>query len=240
MFKAGTLRPACPLTEFVEGMALTTQFRRFVLAGLLAALVMAFTVLAVSVSASSSTDLPASQDLPSGVVAAVLYPPTELQTITIHDFEHAMAQATAQAGLKRTPSPGEKGYWKLKVSAMKSLLGAKWIFGQAAEMGIDVTSRQVAKRLARIKKDFKTQAEYRKFLKRFHFTQSDVNELIELELLSTAIEAKVTRDIEDKELRRQALAKFFAEFTKRWRSRTVCAPEYIFASCSNMPESPTA
>jgi hypothetical protein len=31
------------------------------------------------------------------------------------------------------------------------------------------------------------------------------------------------------------LAKFVAEFEQRWRARTVCAPEYLLARCSNGP-----
>jgi hypothetical protein len=153
------------------------QNRRPALAVLLAAI--AAPLLVAGASASPSPGLPSPQKLPPGAVAVVVRPPAETQTITVHEFKRALIQATAQAGLKRTQSPGQNGYWKLKVTAMKSLLDQSWIPGQAAEMGIAVTTKQIATELAQIKKqNFKTGTEYRKFLKKSHYTRSDVAELI--------------------------------------------------------------
>lgn len=213
-------------------MSLTTQNSRCVFALLLG--VMVTLVFVAGASASPFADLPAPQGLPSDAVAVVVQPPAETQTITVHDFKRAMAHVTAQAGMKRTPSPGQNGYWKLKVSAMKNLLDKSWVPGQAAEMRIAVTPKQIATELAQIKKqNFKTEAGYKRFLKKFHYTRNDVNELVKLQLLSSAIQQRVVKGIESGKARRRAFTRFVAEYTKRWRSRTVCAPGYIFGRCSN-------
>jgi hypothetical protein len=185
-------------------------------------------------SGSAPTDLPTAQELPPEAVAAVLYPPVDLQTISKADFKRAIVQAAAQAHLKRVPSPGQKGHRKLKVSAMKNLLDESWIQGQAAEMGIRFTPGEVAVQVAQIKRmNFKSIADYKRFLKTSHLNQADVNELVKLQLLVTAIQAKVLRGVKGKKMRRQVFTRFVAEYTKRWRSRTVCAPGYVFGRCSN-------
>jgi len=101
-------------------------------------------------------------------------------------------------------------------------------------MGITFTTKQIATELAQIKKqNFKTEAEFRKFLKVSHYTQNDVNELVELQLLSTAIQQQVIGGIKGSKARHRAITRFVAEYSKRWRSRTVCAAGYVFGGCSN-------
>ena len=57
-----------------------------------------------------------------------------------------------------------------------------------------MTPKQVATELAQIKKqNFKTAAEYKKFLATSHFTQADVNDRVKLQLLSTQIQEQITK-----------------------------------------------
>jgi|SRR6478609_11260452 len=101
-------------------------------------------------------------------------------------------------------------------------------------MGIVVTPREVAAKLAQIKKqNFKSIAEYQKFLKTSRLTQSDVKENIKLQLLVTAIQTRIVKGIKGKRARHRANTRFVAEYLKRWRARTVCAPAYVFGRCSN-------
>jgi hypothetical protein len=186
------------------------------------------------VSANTTSGLPSSQKLPPDVVGVIVYPPANLQTITRHDFERARAQAAAQSGLNRIPSPGQSGYWKLKIRSMKTLLDKSWIEGQAVEMAIYVTPKEVATELSQIKREnFRTAADYKRFLKASHLTRRDARELVKLQMLSTAIEARVVRGSKGRKVKRRVLARFTSEYFKRWRSRTVCAPGYVFGRCSN-------
>lgn len=155
-------------------------------------------------------------------------------TITKVEFHHALAQAAAQAGRKSTPKPGRGGYGKLKELAIGEQLDSIWINGQAAEMGIHVTHRRISRELVLLRKQaFRSKAEYNRFLKEAHYTRRDVRERVEVQLLSLAIQRRVARGASGEAAAQKAFGKFVDAYEKRWRARTVCAPEYIVDRCSN-------
>lgn len=165
----------------------------------------------------ASAVLPSPQELPPRVVAVVTGVPTHLETIHKSDFDRAMAQEAAQKGLKRVPAPGERRYENFKKTAMGNLLDESWIQGQAAEMGIQVTPREVAAEFAQIKKqNFKSNAEYKRFLRASHYTQADVNERVRLKLLATGIDEQIARGVRGKKATERAFAAFVAEYMQRW------------------------
>jgi hypothetical protein len=95
------------------------------------------------------------------------------------------------------PKVGTKGYEKIEHKAIDTLLETAWIYGEAAEMGIAVTHTQVAHELAQIKKEsFKSSAEYRQFLKESHYTRRDVDERVEMQLLTARMQRRIARRIE--------------------------------------------
>ena len=65
-----------------------------------------------------------------------------------------LAAALAEAGPQ--PRPGERGYERLKMTALNSMFEGVWIVGQAAEWDITVTHRQVKSLIARVKKRSRT------------------------------------------------------------------------------------
>lgn len=131
--------------------------------------------------------------VPSGDVAVVEDAPSGLGTVTEADFHHALLQAAAQGQVKPVPKPGDKKYEELKETAMGEIFDSIWIQGQAAEMGISVTPKEVAKELEKLKsQSFKTEKQYKEFLKKAHFTPADVNTRVTLQILSTKIQEQVT------------------------------------------------
>jgi hypothetical protein len=119
---------------------------------------------------------------------------------------------------------------------MGELLEDSWIRGQAAEMGIGVRPRGVARELALFKKEaFKNGAEYRRFLREAHYTRRDVKERVEILMLSERIQEKVVAGFASEKGRQKAFVKFIAEYEERWRSRTVCAAGFVTTRCSNGP-----
>ena len=175
-------------------------------------------------------------DLPANTVAIVAEVPRRTGTITKAEFHRALVQVAAQAGRKSTPKPGQGGFGKLKETALGEQLDMIWIKGQAAEMGIDVTPRQISRELALLRKQaFKSEAEYHRFLKESHYTRRDVRERVEEQLLSTAIQQRVVRGVRGEGARQKAFSEFVEAYEERWRARTVCAPEYIVSRCSNAP-----
>lgn len=133
--------------------------------------------------------------VPSGDVALVQNVPDEIGSVSEEEFELALEQQASQAKLKKVPQPGDKKYEELKEAALIEVLNTIWLQGQAEELGITVTEKQIETELAKIKKEsFPTPASYKKFLKESHFTQEDVNERVELQLLSTQIQQQVSQE----------------------------------------------
>jgi foldase protein PrsA len=131
----------------------------------------------------------------SGDAVIVEGVPDDIGTISEADFEQALFQQASQGGLKKTPKPGGKKYEELKTAALGELLDTIWIQGEAEELGISVTPKQIATELAQIKKtNFKTPGEYQKFLKTSHFTKEDVLARVKLQLLSTRIQETITKE----------------------------------------------
>ena len=134
-----------------------------------------------------------SPSVPSGDVALVEEVPDEVGQISEKDLERAVAQQVAEAKLKKTPEPGSDKYEELKEAALGETLERVWIFGQAEELGVNVTDKQVEDELATIKKsNFGTEKAYQKFLEESKFTQEDVDERVRLQLLSSKVQEAIS------------------------------------------------
>ncbi|HWJ43419.1 MAG TPA: peptidyl-prolyl cis-trans isomerase, partial [Solirubrobacterales bacterium] len=133
-----------------------------------------------------------SPSVPSGDVALVEDVPAEIGHISQEQFDRALVQQVAQAKLKKAPERGSDKFEELKSAALGELLDQVWIQGQAEEMGITVTDKQIEDELAGIKKqNFGSEQAYAKFLKESKFTQEDVDNRVRLQVMSTQIQEKV-------------------------------------------------
>lgn len=124
--------------------------------------------------------------VPSGDVVLVQDAPGDSGEVSKADFERALEQAAAQAGQKKVPKPGEKQYEELKETALKSMIIEPiWIEGLAAEEGISVSDKEVEAEFKKLKQEnFKTEAEYEKFLKEASYTREDVLRRVKLQKLT--------------------------------------------------------
>lgn len=197
----------------------------------------AATVLVMCAWAGTATAaLPVPDALPPNTVLRVSEVPEATGKVTVAELRHALAQAAAQAGREQVPAPGTPAYERLERSAVEALIEAIWLKGQGAEMGIVVTPGQIARELAQIKREiFESAAEYREFLRDARYTRRDVIERVELQLLSRRIQRRISAGIKDPAEEKKVFTEFLAEYNERWRSRTVCAPEYVTRRCSNGP-----
>ena len=131
--------------------------------------------------------------VPSGDAAHVSGVPSEFGDISEDQVKRAIGRQTSKE--KKAPKPGSKKYEEAKEAALTEQIEGVWIRGQAEEMDISVTEKQVEDELATIKKqNFPTPSAYKSFLKKSNFTQDEVNELIELQLFTKEIQAKVTAE----------------------------------------------
>jgi parvulin-like peptidyl-prolyl isomerase len=133
--------------------------------------------------------------VPSGAVAVIEDAPNDLGTVTEEEFQRALDQAAAQGKIKPVPKPGDKKYEELKETALGEVLDSIWIQGQAEEMGISVTPKEIAEELKKLKqKAFKTEKQYEEFLEEAKFTQADVNTRVTIQMLSEQIQTQVTEE----------------------------------------------
>jgi hypothetical protein len=187
-------------------------------------------------SATGSAALPSPEELVPNTVARISNVPDRLGTITSAEFRHALVLAAAAEDPHGAPKPGRHGYQRFMRTVVNNLLEAIWIKGQAAEMNIVVTRRQVLRLITLLKKqNFKSAAEYHKFLRESHYTPRDVYERVELQLLIVRMQKRIAEGVRSASEEQKVFKEFVAEFNKRWRSRTVCAPRYVTARCSNGP-----
>jgi parvulin-like peptidyl-prolyl isomerase len=132
-------------------------------------------------------------NVPAGDVAIVKSVPEG--TVSEADLKLAVEQQVAQGGLKKTPAPGSKKYDELETAAGSELLDTIWIRGEAEELGISATKKQIEDELANIKKqNFKTEAAYQEFLETSKFSQEDVDKRVELQILSTKIQERISSE----------------------------------------------
>lgn len=156
--------------------------------------------------------------------------------LTKAEFQRTLVQTAVAAGLERAPKPGRRAYEKLEERTLDEMLDAAWIRGQATEMGIGLKPRRVSRKLARlIEQAFEDRADYHRFLRKARYTRRDVRERVEIQLLSQAIGERIVRGAHGEAEEADAIRKFIAAYEERWRSRTVCAPDYVFDRCSNGP-----
>jgi parvulin-like peptidyl-prolyl isomerase len=133
--------------------------------------------------------------VPDDAVAVVEDAPDDLGTITKEDLDRGLKQAAARAGAQEVPKPGTKQYDDIEQAAIGDLLDSVWIQGEAAEQGITTTDREVAAELKTIKEqNFRTEKEFQQFLDRSGFTPADVETRVRLQIYSTEIQTKITRD----------------------------------------------
>jgi parvulin-like peptidyl-prolyl isomerase len=126
--------------------------------------------------------------IPDGDAAFVKGVPGDVGNVSEAEVEHAIELAAAQEGAKKTPKPGDPKYDELKETALKSVLEGVWIRGISDEWGIEVSDEEVAKELAKIKKEsFKTEAEFQKFLKESNYTPEDVTLRVEIQMLASQL-----------------------------------------------------
>ncbi len=159
-----------------------------------------------------------SPSVPSGDIALISSAPAKYEHISEADYKKSLEQQETQAQLKKPPKAGSKKAEELHKAAIGELLNSAWIFGEAEELGIKVTQKEVETELAKVKKEsFKTEKAFQEFLKESHFTKEDVNERLELQILSTKIQEKITSEtppLSEAELESYYEAEKAKQFTK--------------------------
>ena len=136
-----------------------------------------------------------STSVPAGDIAVVKDAPSSIEDVTGAKFDRVLLQQESQAKLKKKLQPGTKKYEETKDAAIEEMINGVWLQGEAEELGVVVTDKQVAAELEKIKKEnFPTKDAYNKFLDEANFAPQDVLERVRLQLLGTAVQEKVKEE----------------------------------------------
>lgn len=128
--------------------------------------------------------------VPSGDVAIVTGVPDG--NVSEAQYKLGLAQKVAQSKLKKAPKPGTKKFEELQVATMTELLQGIWIRGEAEDLGISATDKQVETELAQIKKaNWPTEKAFQEFLKTSKYTAAEVEDLVKVRVLGTEIQEKI-------------------------------------------------
>jgi parvulin-like peptidyl-prolyl isomerase len=131
--------------------------------------------------------------VPSGDAAVVSGVADDISNISEADYKVALAQQVASGELKKLPKPGSQEEEAVREAIVGQLLESVWIQGEAEELDISVTDKQIETELAQIKKsNWPTPVAYKEFLKTSKLTQEEVNEKVELQLLGTKIQELIS------------------------------------------------
>ncbi len=131
--------------------------------------------------------------VPSGDAAHVSNVPDEFANISEDKLKRSTVRiATGEEKAKAPPKQGSKKYEEAQEKALTELIEGAWIRGEAEEMGISVTEKQVEDELESIKKqNFPTAGAYDKFLKESNFSQDEVDDLVELQIFTKEIQEQI-------------------------------------------------
>ena len=134
--------------------------------------------------------------IPSGDIIYVEDVPGERGNITQEDYERAFTQTWKRGGLQSAPAEGDAQYDQVREAAINDLLDQAWLTGQADEMGVTATEREINSELDTIKQDqFPTQKAFNDFLKESGFSMEEVRERVELQVLSRKIQERITNSV---------------------------------------------
>ncbi len=174
------------------------------------------------------------QQVPAGAVAVVSDVPAGQGEVTVDELRHAIDLQAAQQKLPSAPQPGDPKYKKISEEAFGELLDGVWIEGEAAELGLVATDRQVEAEAKKIRdQNFKTEAQWHRFLAESKLTLEDVHQRVKLQLLSQKIQYEIENSAGGKAGRQQQFKAYVTAFQKKWKKRTLCRADFVNERCSN-------
>jgi len=152
-----------------------------------------FVVLFVIIAIAQGIGRPS---VPDGDVALVQDVPNDIGKISKARYDRAFLQTAKRAGLKAVPKKDDAQYQQIHEGAMNDLLDQAWLNGEAAELGVTASNREVQAELTNIKaQQFPDKASFDKFLEQSGFNLQEVRDRVRLQVLSQKIQDEITSGI---------------------------------------------
>jgi len=129
-------------------------------------------------------------DVPEGSVAVI--EEVDGGEVSQEDLDRAIAQQAARQQLRRPPAEDDPQYELVRDAAFADLLLTRWVRGEAAERGIEVSDREVDQQLEQvIEEQFGGQKQFDRFLEQQSYTAAEARERVQLGVLSDRIQTDV-------------------------------------------------
>jgi foldase protein PrsA len=134
--------------------------------------------------------------VPSGDIALVEDVPDGKGEISQEAYTRAFLQTWKRGGLQAAPKPDDAQFAQIKEAAVNDLLDQAWLTGEAAELGVTATDREVQNEFQTIRQDqFPDAAAFQKFLEDSAFTEEEVLDRVKLQVLSRKIEEQINGSV---------------------------------------------
>ena len=136
--------------------------------------------------------------VPDGDIALVEEVPDGKGNISQEDYDRSFRQTWKRGGLQQAPEPGDAQFDQIKEAAINDLLDQAWLTGEAAELGVTATDREIQNEFETIRQDqFPNEAAFQTFLEDSGFTEEEVLDRVRLQVLSRKIEEQITSDVNE-------------------------------------------
>jgi hypothetical protein len=127
---------------------------------------------------------------------------------------------------------------ELRTEVLGFLISSDWVKGEAADLGIGVSSAEVNKTYDRVRDEqFPKRGEFETFMRSSGQTVADLLWRVELNLLSARIQKHVTAGKHSASAKKHALMQFVKGFKAKWQAQTYCASGYDVTDCGHVQES---
>jgi hypothetical protein len=118
---------------------------------------------------------------------------------------------------------------------MGFLLSSEWVLGEARELGVVVSARDVRTSFDRVRQEqFPKRGELTAFLRSSGQTVADLLVRVKLNLLTERIQRRVVAGQQGATAQEQALSRFVSEFKSKWLARTYCLSAYAVSDCGHV------
>jgi hypothetical protein len=146
--------------------------------------------------------------------------PTGTWTASASELEHA-------AGIVHRRGGGAVTRQEARWLAFEELVSIAWDEAEAAERGLEVPSEVVDRELAaEIRRTFRGRRRFERFLRDTGETVDDIKRRMRMHLLTEMIREQIKASVTDARGEQAELERFASEFGRKWKSRTICAPEF--------------
>lgn len=149
------------------------------------------------------------------------------------------ANEPSQKGARTSPATAQLKerckyeYEKEKLKALYFLIPYEWVSGEAAELGVHASKREVAQRVALFERGFPSKAVMERYLRLIKEPRSRLEARMRVAVLTTRIEETLQSRLRAlPPAQRQARLKQYGKvFEAKWRARTECKEGYVVPLC---------